>query len=182
MGSNESTANLAAVGAALGALTYWVLGLLLPAGAMTDLPTGALTVAVTWIFCRFVPPAVDPQARGTSAAVVGLIALVGLAGCTITRDKDGAFGLYPVSRAGDEVQTLTASNIGIEISGSSATGNGMPKIAVGYQRATLTRVPAFAASKVVPSVSATSRLDATTGARIEEALEVGTYLNEPSAP
>lgn len=111
-----------------------------------------------------------------------LALLLALPGCAITHGPGAEWGVYPVSKAGEEVQTLTLSNVGIKIIGSSNTANGMPEIDIGYQRAQFTRVPAWPRDRVVPSVTATSTVDATTGARIAESLEVGTYTDEAELP
>ena len=96
MGSNESTANTAAVGAALGGLVFWALGLLLPVGAVETLPQGALTCVVTWAFCRFVPSGTDIVRSVTGISVAIALVVLSQIGCsaitpTIAVNADGSW-------------------------------------------------------------------------------------------
>ncbi len=65
MGSNASTANLAAVGAAVASLIVWALRVALPGPAMESFPEAPAGVLLTWLFCRLVPVSADPlSSRG----------------------------------------------------------------------------------------------------------------------
>ena len=73
MGNNETTANKAAVGAALGAVVMWILGAAIPVALReaNPLPEASIIVIVTWLFCRFVPSDAGPIA-GIGVALAGL--------------------------------------------------------------------------------------------------------------
>ncbi len=55
--SNSTTANKAAVGAAIGAAVMWTLLAVIPAAVIeaNPLPSEAIIVISTWVFCRLVP-------------------------------------------------------------------------------------------------------------------------------
>ncbi|HYC56197.1 MAG TPA: hypothetical protein VEL28_14780 [Candidatus Binatia bacterium] len=90
MGSNETTANMAAVGAAIGAIMYWLVNLIvvsfLGEGAMKGFPDEALIVAVTWVFCRYAGGTPPPQAI---ASIVLFVSMLGLSACAMTYDLMG---------------------------------------------------------------------------------------------
>ena len=112
-------------------------------------------------------------------AFIGATILLG--GCAVIHRGPNDWEAHPVSKAGEEVQTVTVENLGLRIAFSDAAAGGLPSIDVGRQKVTITRVPAFPADRTVPSVTATSTIDAATGAHVGDSLEVGTYTNEPEA-
>lgn len=114
--------------------------------------------------------------------LVGIFLASMLSACAVIHDGPENWQVHPISKAGEEVQTLTVENLGLKISFSDAAAGGMPSIDLGRQKATLTRVPAFAEGKTVPSVTATTHLDATTGASVGDSLEVGTRVATPDTP
>lgn len=59
-GNNQSTANLAAVGAALASLLVWFVGTFVPAELMQTFPEAPFVVLITWLFCRYIPREADP--------------------------------------------------------------------------------------------------------------------------
>lgn len=86
--------------------------------------------------------------------------------------------LEPLAKSGVDVFTVAFTSIGIWCATSDPTAGGLPTVNARWLKAQITRVPAFRAGLVVPSVTATTTLDATTGAHIADSLEVGTYANE----
>lgn len=114
----------------------------------------------------------------TLTAVMLLAALSMHSGCAVMHQDDETWEVHPISKAGAEVQTASYKKRGIIIVTSDATAGGLPTVTVGTVDVTITRVPSFPPGFVVPSVTATSTLDATTGAHLVDSLEVGTYFNE----
>lgn len=110
---------------------------------------------------------------------IGLTIL--LEGCAVIHRGPEEWEAHPVSKAGEEVQTVTVENLGLRMAFSDAAAGGLPSLDIGRQKVTITRVPAFPDGRTVPSVTATSNIDASTGARLGDSLEVGTYLNEVEA-
>lgn len=113
---------------------------------------------------------------------VGCWCIAALSGCAVMHEGPDVWQVHPISRAGEEVQTLTVENLGLTVTMSDPVSGGMPAVKIGRQKATLTRVPAFDIGKQVPSVTATTHLDATTGASIGDSLEVGTRVATPDTP
>lgn len=111
-----------------------------------------------------------------------ILAVCLLSGCAVIHSGPESWQVHPISKAGEEVQTLTVENLGLRIVLSDAAAGGLPSVDIGRQKATLTRVPAFAAGKVVPSVTASTHLDAATGASVGDSLEVGTRVATPDTP
>lgn len=105
-----------------------------------------------------------------------------LSGCAVIHRSPGDWEAHPVSKAGEEVQTVSIENLGLRIALSDASGGGLPTIDIGRQKLTVTRVPAFADGRSVPSVTATTHLDASTGASVGDSLEVGTRVATPDTP
>jgi len=173
MGNNASTANLAAVGAALGAIVVWALGIFVPPDAMASFPHEGAIVVVTWLFCRFVPQQMDPLHASTSNVAIGLLVLLlalAASGCALTYTSEGgaAVGLYPGLAPSDEVQTLDVTIVGISIDATREA------IDLGYKRMQMTRIPGYEEPTFVPTVSTTTSTGAG-AAQVEQKLEVNTY-------
>lgn len=107
-------------------------------------------------------------------ATLAVLACLCLAGCSL-KYKEWEHSVFQFVPA-DVVQTATSSVIGVDLSPIGADG---PAIRVGYVRSQRTSIPGFDADAYVPDVSATTSVDADSGAFIRETLEVGVYAHEP---
>jgi hypothetical protein len=96
-----------------------------------------------------------------------------LTGCSLSY-KDWDHSLFQFVPS-DVVQTGTTSVIGVDLTPAGTEG---PAIRVGYVRSQRTSVPGFEDGTYVPDVTATTSVDANSGAFINETLEVGTRADE----
>ena len=170
MGSNTTTANTAAIGAALGAILVWALALVVPPAAMETFPQDSAIVAVTWLFCRLMPPPSEITAKLAGTSVLPAILLVGagtlLSGCalTYTTPAGATVGAYTGLAPGDELQTLDATVIGISVDATRQS------LDIGYKKLRMTRIPTYEEPAVVPSVLFTTTVD---DSSITDKLSVG---------
>lgn len=122
-------------------------------------------------------------------AVIGCSILLG--GCAVTLSRTtfpptitapgespkptstATVSMEPVSKSGVDVFTVHFQTLGLWYATSDPTANGMPTVNVRWLEAQVTRDPGFPAGYVVPSVSAETHLDATTGAHVFDRLSVG---------
>jgi hypothetical protein len=94
-----------------------------------------------------------------------------LTGCSLSY-KDWNHSLFQFVPS-DVIQTGTTSVIGVDLSPVGADG---PAVRVGYVRSQRTSVPGFDAGTYVPDVSATTSVDANSGAFISETLAISSLV------
>lgn len=112
------------------------------------------------------------NAAFVSALIVGAVCVFALCGCSISYSEGAGLSVIPGLAPSDEVQTATISRIGVNVDAKQMAVN------LGYERVQQTRVPGYDAGTYVPSVRATTQVDAESGASVGEVLEVGRYEGE----